>query len=111
MSFQLIQLENNQANVTCPYCHQDVLDWNQEQYIQPCTHTLFIAIDLGFEYISHVYEATMQRSVDDIHANDDNIDVFHEISSADYADYVVYSSALGVADLQRYVGLSAREVM
>ncbi|OTG82949.1 hypothetical protein [Acinetobacter sp. ANC 4648] len=108
MSFQLIQLEKNQVNVTCPYCQQDVLDWSQEQYIQPCAHTLFIAMDLGFEYISDAYEASMQRTVDEIHAHDDeSMNIWHEISQASFPDYVIYQADLGVEGMYRYIGLTA----
>ena len=39
MSFQLIEVADAIANILCPHCHHAVLDWNQEQYIQPCEHT------------------------------------------------------------------------
>ena len=112
MSFQLIQLEKNQVNVTCPYCQHDILDWSQEQYIQPCAHTLFIAMDLGFEYISDVYEATMQRTVDEIHAHDDDsLNILQEISHASFANYVVYQADLGVEGMYRYIGVTAEAIL
>lgn len=107
MSFQLVEIENAQENVTCPYCQSNIIDWTEEQYIQPCAHTLFIAMDLGFEYISDVYEATMLRSVDDIHFHDDqSINIFQEISQSSYADYLIYKTDLGVAGMYRYIGIS-----
>lgn len=106
MAFQLIDLKNNQENVTCPHCQHAVLDWDQEQYIQPCEHTLFMAMDLGFEYISDEFESTMQRTVDEIHADDENSDVFTEISQSSYPDFVIYRSELGVEGMYRYIGFN-----
>lgn len=106
MAFQLTELQNNQANVTCPHCRHDVIDWDQEQYIQPCQHTLFIAMDLGFEYISDEFEQTMQRTVDEIHADDENSDVFTEISQSSLDNFIIYKMDLGVEAYYRYVGFN-----
>lgn len=110
MPFQLITLENSQENVTCPHCQHAVIDWNEEQYIQPCTHTLFIAMDLGFEYISDDFEATMQRSVDEIHAHDDQgLNIFNELSESSYANFLIYKTSLGVVggqDFYRFIGFT-----
>jgi hypothetical protein len=111
MPFQLITLENSQENVTCPHCRHPVIDWNEEQYLQPCEHTLFIAMDLGFEYISDVFEQTMQRSVDEIHQHDDQgLNIFNELSQSTYADYIIFKTSLGVVGAQeiyRYIGFNA----
>lgn len=104
MTFQLIQVKNHQANVTCPYCHTAVLDWSQEQYIQPCEHTLFVAMDVSFEYVSDVFENTLSRSIDDIHANDDQLNIFQEITQSSYPDYLIYKMDLGALGLSRYIG-------
>lgn len=104
MAFQLVDLENHQENVTCPHCQHAVLDWSQEQYLQPCEHSLFIAMDLGFEYISDEFEQTMQYTVDEIHANDENLNVFTEISKSTCVDFIVYRANLGVEGLYRYLG-------
>lgn len=106
MAFQLIDLKNNQENVTCPHCQHAVLDWDQEQYIQPCEHTLFMAMDLGFEYISDEFESTMQRTVDEIHADDENSDVFTEISQSSHPDFIIYRADLGVESMYRYIGFN-----
>ena len=52
MNYQLIEIRGEQTNVICPYCQHAVLNWDEEQYLQPCQHTAFIAMDLGFEYIA-----------------------------------------------------------
>lgn len=104
MTFQLIDLKNNQANVTCPHCQHDVVDWSQEQYVQPCEHTLFIAMDLGFEFISDEFEQTMPHTVDEIHADDENLNVFNEISQSTLAGFIIYKMDLGVENLNRYIG-------
>ena len=109
MNFQLIEL-NIQAdsNIACPHCQQNIIDWSEEQYVQPCLHTLFVAFDLGFEYVSDAYEATMLRSVDEIHAHDDQINLMEDLKQARYPDYVVYKSDLGAAGMYRYIGISAK---
>ena len=109
MTFQLIQVKNHQANVTCPYCESAVIDWSQEQYLQPCTHTLFIAMDLSFEYVSDLFEQTLPRSIDEIHANDDQLNIFDEITQSNYTDFLIYKMDLGVLGMSRYIGLSPRE--
>lgn len=107
MSFQLIELENFQENVTCPHCKQAVVDWSQEQYIQPCEHNLFIAMDLGFEFITDAFESTMQRSVDEIHLHDEQgINIFQEVTESTYPDYLIYKADLGVENMYRYIGFT-----
>lgn len=117
MAFQLIELETVQRdqtnsqhnplqNIACPFCQQYVIDWNEEQYIQPCEHTLFIAMDLGFEYISDEFEATMKRTVDEIHADDENSNVFNEISKSSYPEFTLYKADLGVEGMYRYLGFA-----
>lgn len=108
MAFQLIDLHDQQGNITCPHCQHAVLDWEQEQYIQPCEHTLFMAMDLGFEYISDEFETTMQRSVDDIHADDENSNVFDEIARSTFTDFLIYKADLGVEGMYRYIGFSGK---
>jgi hypothetical protein len=107
MAFQLIELQNNQENVSCPFCQHAVLDWEQEQYIQPCEHTLFIAMDLGFEFISDEFESSMQRTVDEIHADDENSNVFDEITQSTYPEFTIYKADLGVEGMYRYLGFSS----
>ena len=107
MAYQLIDLQTHEGNFHCPHCQQAVLNWEMEHYIQPCEHSLFMAMDLGFEFISDEFEATMQRTVDDIHADDENSNVFQEITKATYTDFVIYKFELGVQDLYRYMGFFA----
>ena len=110
MPFQLITIENSQENVTCPHCKHAVIDWNEEQYLQPCEHTLFIAMDLGFEFISDAFEKTMQRSVDEIHLHDDQgLDIFKDLTSSSYPKYLIYKTSLGMVgdqEISRYIGFS-----
>lgn len=108
MSYQWIQLNQTASeSIACPHCQHFVIDMSQEQYIQPCEHNLFIAMDLGFEYITDEFEATMSRSVDDIHAHDDQLDMRKEITETTYAQYVIYQIDLGVQGLSRYLGFVA----
>lgn len=108
MAYQIIPLSISAVdNIACPHCQQNVIDWIQEQYIQPCEHTLFIAMDIGFEYITDDFEQTMQRSVDDLHAHDDQVNMFAEIAKATYPDYMIFKSDLGVEGYFRYIGFTA----
>lgn len=106
MSYQLIEIQDSSENVLCPCCQQAVLDWAEEQYIQPCEHTLFVAMDLGFEYISDEFEQSMSRTVDELHADDDNLQMFHELTHAAYPEYLIYQADLGVENLKRYIGFT-----
>ena len=106
MAFQLITLENSQENVTCPHCQHAVIDWNEEQYLQPCEHTLFIAMDLGFEFVSDRFEEQMSRSVDQIH-DDEAANVFQEILNVEFNDAILVRSELGVENMYRYTGFAA----
>lgn len=103
MALHLIDLQEAvNDNISCPCCQQCVLDWSQTQYLQPCVHTTFIAIDLGFEYVSDDFEKTLTVSVDDIH--DQSLNVWQSIQEASWPDLTVYQLSLGVADYKRYVG-------
>ncbi|ENU29755.1 hypothetical protein F991_02242 [Acinetobacter sp. CIP-A165] len=105
MPYQLVEVSSAIANVCCPHCDHAVLDWEQEQYIQPCEHTLFIAMDLGFEYIADRFEAALPQSVDEIH-EDPNMNVFLSVTQANYAVMQIYKADLGVEGLFRYIGFS-----
>lgn len=105
MAYQLIQTDITATdNIVCPHCQHAVVDWSEEQYVQPCEHVLFIAMDLGFEYISDEFEKSMSRSVDEIHAHDDQLNMFEELTETSYPNYVIYQSDLGAQNLSRYVG-------
>ena len=108
MSYQLVQLEIQATdNIQCPHCQQQVIDWAEEQYVQPCEHTLFIAMDIGFEYITDEFEQSMRRTVDDLHANDDQVNVFAELAAAAYPEFMIYQSDLGIEGYSRYIGFTA----
>ena len=105
MAYQLIQTDITATdNIVCPHCQQAVVDWSEEQYVQPCEHVLFIAMDLGFEYISDEFEQSLSRSVDEIHAHDDQLNMFEELTQTSYPNYLIYRSDLGAQNLSRYVG-------
>ncbi|MBF7682426.1 hypothetical protein I2F27_03650 [Acinetobacter sp. B5B] len=103
MSYHIIDLkEQTQPNIVCPQCQHAVLDWAQTQYIQPCEHTAFIALDLGFEYISDRFEHTLKVTVDEIHDHD--LNVWQQIQASSLDTLMIYTMNLGVADYKRYVG-------
>lgn len=104
MMKQVIELPIDQKNVSCPFCQQDILDWSQEQYIQPCEHTAFIALNLGFEYISDRFEEKLPHSVDEIHEQE--LDVLQEINAVQSSDLILFKQDLGVHNLFRYIGVS-----
>ena len=105
MSYQLINVIDATQNIACPYCHQAVLDWEQEQYIQPCEHTLFMAMDLGFEFIADRFEEVLAQSVDEIH-EDPSMNIYKTITQANYPNLQIYKADLGVEGMFRYVGFS-----
>ena len=105
MSYQLINIVDASQNILCPYCQHAVLDWEQEQYIQPCEHTLFMAMDLGFEFIADRFEDVLTQSVDEIH-EDPNMNIYETITQADYPNMQIYKADLGVEGMFRYVGFS-----
>ena len=105
MSYQLINIVDATQNILCPFCQHAVLDWQQEQYIQPCEHTLFMAMDLGFEFIADRFEDVLPQSVDEIH-EDPSMNIYETITQADYPNMQIYKADLGVEGMFRYVGCS-----
>ena len=105
MSYPLINIVDATQNILCPYCQHAVLDWKQEQYIQPCEHTLFMAMDLGFEFIADRFEDVLTQSVDEIH-EDPNMNVFVTLTQANYLEMKIYKADLGVEGMFRYIGFS-----
>ena len=105
MSYQLINIVDATQKILCPFCQPAVLDWQQEQYIQPCEHTLFMAMDLGFEFIADRFEAVLPQSVDEIH-EDPSMNIYETVTQADYPNMQIYKADLGVEGMFRYVGLS-----
>ena len=105
MTYQLINVIDATQNIACPYCHQAVLDWEQEQYVQPCEHTLFMAMDLGFEFIADRFEEVLAQSVDEIH-EDPSMNIYKTIIQVNYPNLQIYKADLGVEGMFRYVGFS-----
>lgn len=105
MSYQLVELENATANIICPICKLAVIDWTQEQYVQPCEHTVFIAMDLGFEFVADRFEEVMNQNVDELH-EDPNMNIFDAITTTPYKNLTILKADLGVDGLFRYVGIS-----
>ncbi|EFF82497.1 hypothetical protein HMP0015_2078 [Acinetobacter haemolyticus ATCC 19194] len=105
MTYQLFEVSDASANISCPYCDQAVLDWTQEQYIQPCEHTLFMAMDLGFEFIADRFEAALSQSVDEIH-DDPNMNIYATVTKAKYLNMQIFKADLGVEGMFRYIGFS-----
>ena len=108
MSYQLINIVDATQNILCPYCQHAVLDWKQEQYIQPCEHTLFVAMDLGFEFVADRFEAQMTKSVDELH-EDPDMNIFTAITETLYPEMTIIQTDLGVENLSRYAGFSSHE--
>lgn len=108
MPYQLVELDIQATdNIACPHCQQQIINWAEEQYVQPCQHTLFIAMDIGFEYITDEFEQTMQKTVDELHDNDDQVNIFSELTVSHYPNYLILKSDLGVEGYSRYIGLTA----
>lgn len=67
--------------VYCGYCGQGVLSVDEaEPRMEPCKHTLFIAHDEGFEYLSGRAEAQLQTQGYAVTRHDDGV---IEVSSAE----------------------------
>lgn len=108
MNDQIYVINEPQKNWQCPFCGHPVIDWTQEQYQQPCEHTLFIAMDLGFEFIADRFESYLKQDVDTLH-EDTNSKIFEAISDAEYPHEVtILKGELGVLNLFRYVGCSLK---
>lgn len=105
MAYQLIDVSDATANICCPYCQHAALDWEQEQYVQPCEHTLFMAMDLGFEFIADRFEEVLSQSVEEIH-EDPDMNIFASVTQANYPDMQIYKADLGIDGMFRYVGFS-----
>ena len=95
------QIQSATASINCPVCEHTVLDWAQEQYIQPCQHTQFIALDLGFEYILDDFEDCLPNQVDVIH--DQELSVWDNLKDV-IQDLEVYQMPIGVLEYNRYIG-------
>ncbi|MFW1806370.1 hypothetical protein [Acinetobacter ursingii] len=108
MSCKLIQQPDASANILCPICQHAVVDWTQEQYIQPCEHTLFVAMDLGFEFVADRFEVQMTKSVDELH-EDPDMNIFTAITENLYPEMTIIQTDLGVENLSRYAGFSPHE--
>lgn len=107
MPLSMRQIESATAHVTCPICQSCVINWSEEQYIQPCQHTVFIALDLGFEFVADSFEATLAHSVDDIHQHE--LNVLDEIKkSTQLSELTIYQMPLGALDYSRYIGFRQR---
>lgn len=106
MTYTLIQQPDAWANIQCPICKQAVVDWAQEQYIQPCEHTVFIAMDLGFEFVADRFEHYMPQTVDELH-EDPDVNIFSAICAAQYPKLTIIQTELGVQNLSRYTGFSS----
>ncbi|MEB3766754.1 hypothetical protein [Acinetobacter sp. MD2] len=100
---QMMELAIDHKNIACVFCQHEIINWEQEQYLQPCEHTAFIALDLGFEFIADAFEVKLKHSVDEIH--DQELNVFTEIETADAPDLIVFKQDLGAHGLYRYVGM------
>lgn len=49
----------------------------------------------------------MQHTVDDLHANDDQVNMFAELTASTYPEFIILKSDLGVEGYSRYIGLTA----
>ena len=91
------------ANVSCPHCQHSVIDWQQEQYVQPCVHTAFIAMDFGFEYASDEFEAHMPVSIDELHESP-KIDIPALLLGMPAPKLTILKADLGLEGMFRYIG-------
>jgi len=105
MSYQLLEMNDASLNILCPHCQHAVVDWSEEQYVQPCEHTLFIAMSLGFEFVADRFEARMTQSVDELHEHP-QLDIFQILTETPFEDMTIIKSDLGMENMYRYTGFS-----
>jgi hypothetical protein len=60
INIQRIEMESNELPLHCPVCGQCILtgNYDKQDVLNPCKHTLFIANDEGFEYRSNIFHKT-----------------------------------------------------
>ena len=83
------------ASIYCPFCGQQVVENDGEELfeIDPCKHTLFIAHDEGFEYLSDRAAASLGvNSIDEAMEREESIDELTDLikvpDSVKFAAYV-----------------------
>lgn len=103
MHYQLIEFGNVHPDIMCPFCRQTVVHQHLVMAEQLCSHVLFVAMDLGFEFVSHSFEASLPLSIDDLHAQD-NPDIWGSLLQSNLTDVQLIKSPLGVANLYHYLG-------
>lgn len=91
------------ANVSCPHCQHAVIDWQQEQYVQPCEHTAFIAMDFGFEYAADAFEAVLPVTIDELHESP-QLDIPALLQRIGALKLIILKAELGLEGMYRYIG-------
>lgn len=103
MPFQLQVISKPAIDFQCPFCRDDIIQAQCIRHEHDCPHLLFVALDLGFEYISTEFEQSLPFSVDELHAQD-HIDILQSVSKSSIAKFELIQIPLGVANLSRYLG-------
>ena len=103
MPFQLQVMSKPADDFQCPFCHEYIIQAQTIWYENNCPHLLFVALDLGFEYISIEFEQSLPFLVDELHTQD-QIDILQSVSESSIAQFELIQIPLGVANLSRYLG-------
>lgn len=86
---------NYEVSIHCPFCGALVKDMSEDaaEHYQPCPHTLFLAHDEGFEYMSDRAAASLGvNSIDEAMEREESIDELTDLikvpDSVKFAAYV-----------------------
>ena len=103
MHYQLTQYSSIHANFDCPFCRQTVLSQHAVAAENLCQHLLFVALDLGFEFVSDRFEHSLSLSIDQLHEQEP-FDFLQSLESSSLQRVRIYQMPLGVANLYHYLG-------
>jgi hypothetical protein len=87
---------NYDVSIHCPFCGARVKDTseNATEPYQPCPHTLFLAHDEGFEYLSERAAASLGvNSIDEAMEREESIDELTDLVKA--PDSVKFAAYVG----------------
>lgn len=86
------------VNIHCPFCGQKVLDYGledeQDGDINPCSHTLFVCTEEGWEYQSEEFNTNL--GIEGVDLNDETPENFEDLSVAEITDKVSISDSIKI---------------
>jgi hypothetical protein len=96
-------------SIYCMFCGKQVIGKEQEGHVSPCTHTLFVATDEGFEYRSPHFNL-------DTGLEENDTDAWPDLGDHDYdsfTDLISIKNAIKLimddSNIRAYVGFAPIE--